>query len=85
MDYADWTRSVATFLRGLTYLPGRIAISDGIEPPARDDMDLYGWWLAAEKCTLPTEIGHFVYNASARCHLFYQWFPPTEYWDRFSA
>jgi len=83
LDFAEWTRGVSAFLRGLTRLPGRIDIMDAIEPPADNEYDRE--WLDSEKCSLPSEIRCFVCSASRRCCFRYEWSPPPEYRHRVSA
>ncbi len=83
VDFAEWTRGVSAFLRGLCRLPGRIEIMDDIQPPATDDF--HRGWLASDKSSLPPEIGLFLSSASRRCCFRYKWSPPPDDQHRLSA
>lgn len=76
VNFAEWAKNASTFLRGLTYLPGRIEIADEIEPPANEDY--HRAWLASDDCSLPPEIVRFLASASRRCFFLYRWSPPPD-------
>jgi hypothetical protein len=76
LDFAEWTKRVSAFLRHLTRLPGKIIISDSIEP--RGDSDFDREWLQSADGDLPDEIRRYIEIASARCVFHYEWTPQAD-------
>lgn len=74
MDYAAWAHRASTFFRGLTWLPGEVAVSGGIESPITSQY--YQDWLQGDRCSLPSELKRFLETASKRCYLRYAWKVP---------
>ena len=77
MDYAAWASRASAFLRGLTFLPGEIAVHDAIEEPATDDFSQE--WLNSSACSLPAELKSYLETASKRSYLSYDWTPPEKF------
>ena len=74
MDYAAWALRVSTFLRGLTWLPGEVEVTGGIESPISSKY--HQDWLRGDRCSLPSELKRFLETASKRCLLRYSWKVP---------
>jgi len=81
IDFLKWTERARAFVRGLAGLPGKVGITDSIEPPAMKDRDKRRW-LRSGQCSLPPEIHEFVGLASERCTFGYSWTPPAAWLPR---
>jgi hypothetical protein len=79
-DVLGWVQRAKEFLRQLTYLPGKLLIRDGIEPPC-EKAD----WLNSPECSVPDDVKQFLRLGSNRCGFTYRWQPPAAFLPQLQA